>query len=85
ITKKEKKASEKSDNTIKKHEDIRATKKSPASTEESDTIKILEETLIKFFKSRGIIDSDKKKGDGRYDFVDLIFGDLSFGDLNPSN
>ncbi|CAG8578513.1 1560_t:CDS:1, partial [Gigaspora rosea] len=31
-----------------------------------------------------VIDSDKKKGDGRYGFIDLIFGDFSFGDLNLS-
>ncbi|RIB06468.1 hypothetical protein C2G38_2216997 [Gigaspora rosea] len=95
-----------------KHENTRPTKKSLASTEESNTtIKILEETLIEFFKSRSdfslssaseavlqvvtelvlqnnqipemclVIDSDKKKRDGRYGFIDLIFGDLSFGDL----
>ncbi|CAG8829208.1 17434_t:CDS:2, partial [Gigaspora margarita] len=100
------------------HMDTRSAKKEKKASEKSEesdmNIKILEEILIKVFKSRSdflllsafeailqivtelllqnnqilemclVINSGKKNGNSRYGFVDLIYEDLTFGDLNPS-
>lgn len=93
--KKEKKASEKSeesDMTIKVLEEVLIKVFKPRSDFSLSfafeaVLQIVTELLLQnnqILEMCLVIDSSKKNRNSRYGFVDLIYEDLTFGDLNPS-